>query len=564
MQGDERMYQNANLSYTKKKINSSASFLPSGTCHTCLSGEHDAWIGEHDQPVLIVAADQHFPANLPTDGDGECIRVLRIENGSLAKIAKELTSLAPSKGLLPGTVVMLGAPQQLAVVSAEFYAAEWKKVRNHLKMDLGDITVLPLIPLSATGFTDSRIIRGLIDLSAWLSDMEEHELKLLRNTRKSFEDVYFSKVERGPGWADQPINMALPISLSSTSSGTTAYATGNWGARPQAVKPLTPAGEKYWIEKLVAEANRELRSGLSLNICYNRTLSAIKSQANYVGKMSMLTIGASNSARTATALKKKGVAVTEMGRNGWTVSESSIVALLEQLQIVATKDDILVMPCLDSRVFMVVDSAGGVQCPKKGEDGRVHVEGRITVAKDILLDILLDQLDPVFKSRKDSLIVLVCPLMRFLISCCDSHERKEGAEEDGKRLLRELGTLRREIKSRLIKNGYGNVRMVDPLEVNGAASSVSAARAVMRDQVHMHNVGYARLAEEIKEMAHSWLLGKKRKGSGSDCPEPKRMRLDMSAEKGATSGDGGHGKAGKSRGGAGKGPSGRGKDYGKL
>jgi hypothetical protein len=75
------------------------------------------------------------------------------------------------------------------------------------------------------------------------------------------------------------------------------------------------------------------------------------------------------------------------------------------------------------------------------------VEGRITVAKDILLD----QLDPVFKSRKDSLIVLVCPLTRLLISCCDTHERKEGAEEDDKRLLRELGTPRREIKSRLIK-----------------------------------------------------------------------------------------------------------------
>jgi hypothetical protein len=90
----------------------------------------------------------------------------------------------------------------------------------------------------------------------------------------------------------------------------------------------------------------------------------------------------------------------------------------------------------------------------------------------------------------------------------------------------------------------------------------------------MHNVGYARLAEEIKEIAHSWLLGKKRKGSGSDRPEPKRMRLDTSAEKGATSGgsgrikggksDGGRGKGGKSRGGAGKGPGGRGKDYGKL
>jgi hypothetical protein len=59
------------------------------------------------------------------------------------------------------------------------------------------------------------------------------------------------------------------------------------GARPTAVKPLTAAGEKYWIEKLVVEANRELRSGLSLDICYNRILSAVKRQANNVVMMSM-------------------------------------------------------------------------------------------------------------------------------------------------------------------------------------------------------------------------------------------------------------------------------------
>ncbi len=167
-------------------------------------------------------------------------------------------------------------------------------------------------------------------------------------------------------------------------------------------------------------------SGLSLDICYNRTLSAVRRQANNVGKMSKFTVGASNSERTAAALKKKDIAVIEMGRNGWMVSESSIDALLEQLQIVASREDILVLQCLDSRVSLEVNSAGGIQCPKKGDDGKVHVEGRITVAKDILFDILLDQLDPVFKSRKDSLIVLVCPLTRFLISC-DSYERKEGA-----------------------------------------------------------------------------------------------------------------------------------------
>ncbi len=259
--------------------------------------------------------------------------------------------------------------------------------------------------------------------------------------------------------------------------------------------------------------------------------------------------------------------MVEMGGKGWKVSEESVDALLEQLQIVASKDDILVLQCLDSRVFMEVDSTGGVQCPKWDKDGIVHVLGRIIVAKDLLLEILLDQLDPVFKSRKDSLIVLVCPLTRFLTPCCDAHVGREGGEEDAKRLLRELGSLRREIKSRLIKRGYDNVRMVDPLDVNGAASSVSAAMSLMKDQVHMHRVGYARLAEGIKELAHSWLLGKKRKSTGSDRPDAKRIRLDSTVDKRGKDGGSSRGKGGRGgRGGGGSGrvSRGRGKDSGKF
>jgi len=187
--GDERWYRNANVSCTVKKLNTSASFTPRGGCHTCISGVHDAWIGRNGQPTVVVASDQHFPANLPADGEGECIRILWVENGSLAEIAKELTAAAPPDGMVPGSVVMLGATAQLAVVSVEFYAAEWKKARNFLKADLGDIVVLPLFPISASEIKDQRIIRGLIDLAAWMEDMEEPELRLLRNTRKAFKDV---------------------------------------------------------------------------------------------------------------------------------------------------------------------------------------------------------------------------------------------------------------------------------------------------------------------------------------------------------------------------------------
>ncbi len=319
------------------------------------------------------------------------------------------------------------------------------------------------------------------------------------------------------------------------------------------------------------EINRELRVSLATNISFNRTLSAIKRQTNDVGKISTITVGASNAIRKAGALRRKGVEVMEIGRKEWAVSEESVDTLLEQLQILASKDDILVLQCLDSRCFLETDSNSNVHLPKRGEDGKVHVKGRIMVAKDLLLEILLDQLDQVFRSRK-SLIILVCPLTRFLIACCDAHVKGDGGEQEGedRRMLKELGTLRREIKSQLLKKGYSNVRMIDPLEVCGAATSVEAARKLMADQAHMVATGYAKLAGAIKELAQGWLLGRKRKGTGSDRPDAKRIRLDSGSSAGRGKGGGGKsgkgasGKGGKgSRNGDGQGPaSGEKKGYG--
>jgi hypothetical protein len=65
---------------------------------TCLNGPHDAWQGRDGQPVVVVAGDHHFPANIPAREEGECIKILRVENGSLAEITGELVRMSPRGG----------------------------------------------------------------------------------------------------------------------------------------------------------------------------------------------------------------------------------------------------------------------------------------------------------------------------------------------------------------------------------------------------------------------------------------------------------------------------------
>jgi hypothetical protein len=78
---------------------------------------------------------------------------------------------------------------QLSVDSAERYAREWVKNRNWLKARLGEVMVVPAIFLSGSGFEDRVAMRGLLDLAAWQDSLQDPELKLLRNTRKGWQDA---------------------------------------------------------------------------------------------------------------------------------------------------------------------------------------------------------------------------------------------------------------------------------------------------------------------------------------------------------------------------------------
>ncbi len=96
-----------------------------------------------------------------------------------------------------GSVIFLGSTAYLGVVSAEQYAAEWAKNSNWIMERLGDVIVLPGIPLTSSGVVDRCVLRGMLDVSAWFDSLPDPELGLLRNARKCWEDTYLGKVRRG-------------------------------------------------------------------------------------------------------------------------------------------------------------------------------------------------------------------------------------------------------------------------------------------------------------------------------------------------------------------------------
>jgi lysophospholipase L1-like esterase len=346
-----------------------------------------------------------------------------------------------------------------------------------------------------------------------MSDLEDPELRFIRNTRKNFEDVNLGRVDKGEGWADTHMNHRMPVSLAEESTGTMPYCTGDWGIRPLAVGPMTESGERFWVTRLIWELNRELKMELGTSISMSRTLSGIRKVVNNVGMLDVTCIGASNAGRTTEALRKKGVKTSMVGKTGWKLSNSSMAAAELTIRQEGRQECPVILHCMDGSVFFAVGKNGAMNIPARGKDGIVHVRGKVAVAKGLQLSLVLEQLEEFLVGRRDLLTILVCPSVRFVVSCCLPHDNltEEEKVEEGKRMLRELGSLRREVRNWLYKKELKNVVLADQLEASGAASSWDKAKGLMVDNVHMQPVGYAKLAMAIREAVQRWLVGQKRK-----------------------------------------------------
>ncbi len=79
----------------------------------------------------------------------------------------------------------------------------------------------------------------------------------------------------------------------------------------------------------------------------------------------------------------------------------------------------------------------------------------------------------------------------------------------------------------MVRQGFHDVLLADPLEAAGAAKSVEKARNLMFDAVHMNPAGFSALAGKVRELIQQWMITKKRKGGSIEQPAGKRARADQ-------------------------------------
>jgi hypothetical protein len=243
---DERWIRNYNIHNIEGAVNVSISFNPRlAMCYTCLGKPHKAFQGKDGEPIALVLSDQAFPANVPAIDGGECVRVMRVEEGSLQELVNEFVSVVKKWMVVPGSNIMLGSLSQLGKQGTAWYASEWVRCRNILKWELGDVIVTPLLPLMSTETYGRHRVRSLVEFLEWADDLQDTEMMFLRSVREEYVKTFLGEVEGAERWADELQNLRMPITLSG--EGTTLYKSRNWGGLPVTLPTLDEHDEQVWL-----------------------------------------------------------------------------------------------------------------------------------------------------------------------------------------------------------------------------------------------------------------------------------------------------------------------------
>jgi hypothetical protein len=514
---DDRFAFNSNSFKVEKGRNISRSFdANSMMCVTCPSGGHEVKQGKDGLPVVFALSDQHFSPCLPTTDRKDCIRVLRVEDGYLREITGEFVSVIGKRGLLPGSVILLGSLTHLERDGTAKYAEEWKRCRNWIQEDLGGVMVLPLIPMPMEDITDKGTVRSLLEFLSWFEDLPETEVKLLSEARRSYVEKFLARTGNGRGWCDVRQSFSMPVDLSS--SNTFTFNSRLWGNRPRRLAAFSEETERQWAGKLADELNRDFALNLSATPCVARKAEEIGKLTLGSNQLKIVFAGGSNAAKVAAQCMGPGITVDSVAVPGWRLAPNTVGKLIETISA-ADENTVFVLYGIGNVCFVSVDEDMRSGPPFRGRDGKFHAHGTLEVVSGVLFDRILTLLKDVVSACKGRKLILILPMPRYWIPCCEKGRKLDSLESDSekRRLLKDLGRLRSAISgmvARLQATGY--VDIISPLEALGVGEDLAAIEQAMNGPAHLTSAGYNMLARAVVDTA--------RRGDKAGHQQRKRFR----------------------------------------
>ncbi len=339
-------------------------------------------------------SDPNFPAVIPVEGDGECFKILQVENASLSDLTTVLLAALEGFAVPAGAVVLISSISHLAAVGAAAYSEDLVRAYRAVHAVYGSgITVLHGIPFLLSGLHCYSTIRSWLEIDAWYANMTSHSTKELSSTHTRFTSSLRAKKHESsasehstPDVSRAPERFLLKMPQNLHSYDKLTYLSEGFGDQVSLCQSIDEGQEHELISSMIDEFNTKCGLELSHEISlYRPSITSEPDREDVTeGQLErVVMVGGSHSSRLTDELDETCLEVMDITVRGWRVTESSIEEKAKELaEIVSTTDQsrtTIVYQLYDNSSYMVKRSDGMRGLPEKGQDGKYHVDGKLEV-----------------------------------------------------------------------------------------------------------------------------------------------------------------------------------------
>jgi hypothetical protein len=532
---DRASIANYRHSYTKLQNISSSFTLDTLECRSCIKGGHPVLHRESKTvdgrnliPQVFVLSDQNFPAALPVEEDGECVKVLRIENGSLHELVQSFLEVTKGFMVPAGTVVLLSSASLLAEVGVNEYVGRYLSARNVLLGAFkGGLEVVHGLPILLSGMSDRACIRALVDITDWFASGPGTSTRDITDTRTMYKAHVLGTLAMagspeasastagssetpasgsGSPAAPDPIRYFLPTDLTGSKKMSFVSKPDNV---PVIIVPIECDTEELLLNTLLNELNAKFLADLApLAVAEpDQDRGPVDPVPDIIahGDKRFIIIGGSHAARLAECLDNVGLHVADLSIPGWTVTDANVDSMLALLEkVLAEKSDknsVIIYQLFDNDSYFGTNTDGSCLKPFK-QGGKYHIQGDLQMADRDQLKVLVGRATPLLRAGGEADKIVLVPLVRYVTAkCCSNPAHITNFNDDswGDLHANRLTEMRKWLGDICFFKRIRNFRVWCPNELLHECAGKAVQSYWAGNPVHMNNDGYRVLSVAMLE-----------------------------------------------------------------
>jgi hypothetical protein len=271
-------------------------------------------------------------------------------------------------------------------------------------------------------------------------------------------------------------------------------------AIPSKLAALGSSNERQWLSSLIKEMRTKLAMDLDPVPNLERGMGL---QSKPKRSVDYLIVGSSNAARLTRAINQTGYTVCKIINMNWRITRESCESMANTITETIDQEDpaAVVLFMMDGSVFYTRGQDGSRTLPRRGEDGKFHIKGDLTVCSQEIQAEHLNTMKPILDAVGRRPCIVISPMPRYVVEgCCQDpeHVKNRGERYFRDNMQRQLDGVARSIKNFLFKTHRRNMRV---LESSYNIRNLPNVDIWFTDPVHPIDSVYNNLAAGVIKMA---------------------------------------------------------------